>query len=1072
MVRKITLSLIVLLCSALMALAQNRQVSGTVVDSDGTPVIGASVAVENTNLGTITGGDGAFSFSVPANGTLVVSFIGYETQSQAIAGKNSFKFVMVEDAQQIDDVVVVAFGTAKKEAFTGSAKVVESEEIGKVQTTSVANALIGRVSGVQTTSPSGSLGSSPNIRIRGFGSISAGNDPLWVIDGVPFSGDLNTINTADIETMTVLKDAASNALYGSRGANGVIMVTTKKASRGEAKITFDGKWGVNSKATQNYDVVTDAGEYYEMHYTALKNYRTNLGYDETSAHAWAASTLTGSGSGGLGYNAYTVPEGEYLIGSNGKLNPNATYGNLVSDAAGNEYLLQGDNWLDEAYQTGARQEYNVSVSAANERSSFFASLGYLDNEGIIEKSYYNRLTARLKADYQAKDWMKVGGNFSFTTYKSSEGNDEEDESGSSANVFAYTTLAPIYPVYIRDAEGNIMTDSYGYQMYDYGDGANYPSSRPYLTGSNALQGAWLDEELWEGKAMTANGFADFDITKGLKLTLNGGTSLNEYYQTSLANPYYGQFAPTGGYIWKAHYSDMNYNLQQLLNYNTSFGKHTFGALLGHEYNVETTSYIYGTTSNIFSTDNLELSGAVVDGQGAGSSSFLYNTEGYFARVQYDYDSKIFASASFRRDASSNFHPDNRWGNFWSIGGAWILSKEDFLSSTSSWLDMLKFKASYGSQGNDDINGAYNTLRYTDTYTLANNSGEIAVLFNTKGNKNITWETNANFNTGIEFSTYGGRFGGGVDYFNRATTDMLTYFTVPSSLGYAGYYDNVGDMVNRGVEVELFADIIRTKDFTWSFDVNASFINNKITAIAAKNKTLNVEGYDGYISGNHFYGEDLPLYTYYLQTYAGVDQETGVSMWYKDVENEDGTITKETTTNYSEATKYLQGSAMPDVYGGFSTSVRYCGFDASIAFTYQIGGLVYDSGYANYMSSPTSASVGINYHVDLYDSWTPENTDTDIPRFSYGDTYSAYTSSRFLTDASYLNISNINVGYTLPQSLTEKFGVNMFRIYVACDNVAYWSQRQGLDPRYSFNGETSYYGYAPIRTISGGISLEF
>ncbi len=1069
MVRKIVLSLIVVLSAASALFAQNKQISGSVFDASGNPFMGAAVYVENnTTIGVSTDMDGKFSMSVPANAVICVSYLGYVTQERAVASATDFNFVLVEDATALDDVVVVAFGTAKKEAFTGSAKVVDSEEIGKVQSSSVANALIGRVSGVQTTSSSGSLGSSASIRIRGFGSISADNSPLWVVDGVPFSGDLNTLNTADIETMTVLKDAASNALYGSRGANGVIMVTTKRAKRGEARVTFDAKIGVNAKATQNYDVVTDAGEYYEMHYTALKNSRTNAGYDETSAHSWAVTNLTGDSNGGLGYNVYTVPSGETLIGSNGKLNPNATYGNLVSDAAGNEYLLQGDNWMDEAYQTGVRQEYNVAISAANERSSFYASMGYLDNKGIIEKSYYKRLTARLKADYQAKDWLKVGGNMSFTNYQSSSGNDEEGETGSSANVFAYTSLAPIYPVYIRDASGNIMVDNYGYKMYDYGDGANYPNYRNYLQGSNALQGAWLDEELYEGNAFSGTTFADFQINDKLVFTINGGFLLDDYTYTSLANPYYGQFAPTGGYIWKGRYSDMDYNTQQLLNYNNSWGNHTFGALVGHEYNVETSSALYATTSNLFSTGNLELSGAVVDGQGAGSYTTTYNTEGYFARLQYDYDSKFYASASFRRDASSNFHPDNRWGNFWSVGGAWIISKEDFMSSTSDWLDMLKFKVSYGSQGNDGI-GSY---RYTDLYSLANNSGEIAVLFYSKGNEDITWETNANFNTGIEFSMKDNRFGGSVDFFNRATTDMLTYFSVPTSLGYSGYYDNVGDMVNRGLELEFFVDIIRTKDFTWSFDVNASFIKNKITKIAEKNKTLTIEGYDGYYSGNYFYGEGCSLYTMYMPTYAGVDQSTGLSMWYVDQTDEEGNVTKATTTNYSEATDYLQGTSMPDVYGGFSTSVRFKGFDASIAFTYQIGGLVYDSGYAKYMASPTSSSLGYNYHVDLYDSWSPENTTSNIPRFSYGDSYSTYTSSRFLTDASYLNISNINVGYTLPQSFTQQFGVNSFRVYVACDNVAYWSQRQGLDPRYSFSGSSNYSTYAPIRTISGGITLEF
>lgn len=1070
MVRKIALSLIVVLAMALGAVAQNRQIAGTVVDDSGSPVVGATVIVADTHVGTTTGVDGEFTLSAPAQGTLEVSFIGYVSQTQPIANKSKFEFVLKLDNQVIDDVVVVAFGTAKKEAFTGSAKVVESDDIAKVQTTSVANALVGRVSGVQTASSSGSLGSEPSIRVRGFGSINAGNAPLWVVDGVPFSGDLNTLNTADIESMTVLKDAASNALYGSRGANGVIMVTTKKAKAGEANIVFDAKVGVNSKALATYDVITDPGEYYEMHYAALYNGQLNNGASAADAHAHASKYLTTNSYGGVGYNVFTVPQGETLIGTNGRLNPNATYGRIDS-VNGTDYLLKGDNWVDEAYQTGIRQEYNLSATGATDRSTFFASVGYLDNQGIIKGSNYERLTGRLKADYKAKEWAKIGANMSFTHYNSSAGNDEEDEAGSSANIFAFSSrVAPIFPVYIRDANGNIMQDKNGYDMYDYGDGAFYSSKRAYLPGSNALQASWLDSRGTEGNAFTANGYTDLNLAKGLKLTINGGVSLDEARSTTLANPFYGQYATTGGYVNKQHIRNFNYNLQQLLDYNFSVGEHNIDVMVGHEYNMVTGAALYASKSNLFSIDNLELNGAVVDKASAGSYTTQYNTEGYFARAQYDLKSKYYASASYRRDASSNFHPDHRWGNFWSFGGAWIVSKEDFMANTAGWLDNLKYKLSYGSQGNDAI-GAY---RYTDTYYLQNNAGEIAVVFNTKGNENITWETNANFNTGIEFSMFNGRLGGNIDYFNRKTSDMLFFFPVPNSLGYSGYYDNVGDMRNSGVEIELFTDIIRTKDFSWTFDVNASIVKNKITALSEKNKTDEIDGYKGYKSGTYFYAEGLPLYSLYMPSYAGVDSETGKSMWYVTETAEDGSETRTTTTDYSVASenKELQGTALADLYGGFSTAVRWKGFDASIAFTYQIGGQVYDSGYAQYMSSPTSSSVGGNYHVDLYDAWTPENPTSQTPRFSYDDLYSTAQSDRFLVDASYLNISNINVGYTLPQSFTQKFEVNKFRVYLACDNVAYISRRQGLDPRNSFSGATSYYGYAPIRTISGGVSIEF
>mgnify|MGYP000219103847 FL=1 len=1065
MVRKIVLSLIAVFVFLAYATAQNRQISGTVSDANGHPVAGATVIVDGTSLGTTTNTAGEYTLSAPVNGTLVVTFVGFEPQQLPIAGKTRINVTMKEDAQAIDDVIVVAFGTAKKEAFTGSAAVIKSDEIAKVQTSNVATALVGRVAGVQTSSTSGDLGKTPSIRVRGFGSINAGKEPLWIVDGMPYEGDLNNLNTNDIESMTVLKDAASNALYGARGANGVIMVTTKKAKSGDAVVTIDAKWGVNSKALEEYDVITSPAQYYETHFKALYGYYAQTN-PAAKAYALASSGLTSNGTGGLGYNVYTVPEGQALIGTNGKLNPNATLGRKII-YNGQEYWLTPDDWIDEAYQSAFRQEYNVNISGATERSSFYASLGYLDNTGIIKSSALERYTARLKADYQAKKWLKVGGNMSYAHFSNSNGNSNEGSASSTANIFAFSAqMPPIYPVYIRDGSGRIMVDDNGYQMYDYGDKGNAGLSRPLLPGANGLQTSWLNKKKAEGNAFSGSGFVDISLYKGLKLTVNGSTNIDETRTTYLNNQYYGQFAEAGGTISKYHTRDIAYNLQQILNYNETFGKHNVGLMVGHEYYQKKYYYLSGTKSKLFSYDNEELGGAVVDGAGAHSYIDDYNSEGYFMRAQYDYAGRYFVSGSYRRDASSRFHPDHRWGNFWSVGAAWLLNQENWFDAP--WVNMLKLKASYGSQGNDNI-GYY---LYTDTYSIENNNGEIAVLFGQKGNPNITWETNTNLNIGTEFGFWNNRLSGSVDFFNRKTSDMLFAFSVPSSLGYSSYYANVGDMVNRGVEVELNADLIRTKNVLWSFNLNLTHVKNEVTYLAPEHKSTTVEGYKGYIDGSYFVGEGLPLYTYYLRSYAGVDPETGASLWYKDVKGDDGKITRTKTSDYTSATRYLHDSAIPSVYGGFSTSVSAYGVDFSISFNYQIGGKVYDSGYASFMSSPYGTTVGTNYHKDILKAWTPENKGSDIPRLQYGDQYTTSVSDRFLTDASYLNISNINVGYTLPSKITQKFGVQKLRVYLACDNVVYWSKRQGLDPRYSFTGATNFSNYSPIRTISGGVTVQF
>lgn len=1065
MVRKIVLSLIAVFVFLAYATAQNRQISGTVSDANGHPVAGATVIVDGTSLGTTTNTAGEYTLSAPVNGTLVVTFVGFEPQQLPIAGKTRINVTMKEDAQAIDDVIVVAFGTAKKEAFTGSAAVIKSDEIAKVQTSNVATALVGRVAGVQTSSTSGDLGKTPSIRVRGFGSINAGKEPLWIVDGMPYEGDLNNLNTNDIESMTVLKDAASNALYGARGANGVIMVTTKKAKSGDAVVTIDAKWGVNSKALEEYDVITSPAQYYETHFKALYGYYAQTN-PAAKAYALASSGLTSNGTGGLGYNVYTVPEGQALIGTNGKLNPNATLGRKII-YNGQEYWLTPDDWIDEAYQSAFRQEYNVNISGATERSSFYASLGYLDNTGIIKSSALERYTARLKADYQAKKWLKVGGNMSYAHFSNSNGNSNEGSASSTANIFAFSAqMPPIYPVYIRDGSGRIMVDDNGYQMYDYGDKGNAGLTRPLLPGANGLQTSWLNKKKAEGNAFSGSGFVDISLYKGLKLTVNGSTNIDETRTTYLNNQYYGQFAEAGGTISKYHTRDIAYNLQQILNYNETFGKHNVGLMVGHEYYQKKYYYLSGTKSKLFSYDNEELGGAVVDGAGAHSYIDDYNSEGYFMRAQYDYAGRYFVSGSYRRDASSRFHPDHRWGNFWSVGAAWLLNQENWFDAP--WVNMLKLKASYGSQGNDNI-GNY---LYTDTYSIENNNGEIAVLFGQKGNPNITWETNTNLNIGTEFGFWNNRLSGSVDFFNRKTSDMLFAFSVPSSLGYSSYYANVGDMVNRGVEVELNADLIRTKNVLWSFNLNLTHVKNEVTYLAPEHKSTTVEGYKGYIDGSYFVGEGLPLYTYYLRSYAGVDPETGASLWYKDVKGDDGKITRTKTSDYTSATRYLHDSAIPSVYGGFSTSVSAYGVDFSISFNYQIGGKVYDSGYASFMSSPYGTTVGTNYHKDILKAWTPENKGSDIPRLQYGDQYTTNVSDRFLTDASYLNISNINVGYTLPSKITQKFGVQKLRVYLACDNVVYWSKRQGLDPRYSFTGATNFSNYSPIRTISGGVTVQF
>jgi TonB-linked SusC/RagA family outer membrane protein len=1043
-------------------------ITGTVVDPNGETVVGANVVEKGTRNSAVTDVNGKFTLRVAEGALLQISFLGYATQE--VAAAPNMTVTMAEDAKALDEVIVVAFGVSKREAFTGSVGVVGANTLKLSQQANPVQTLAGQVAGVQLSNSSGQFGEPPAVLIRGLSSISSENEPLYVVDGMPYDGNLNNINPADIESMTVLKDAASNALYGARGANGVIMITTKKAQGGKTTITFDTKIGVNSVALKTYEYIKDPALWYETWYKSMYNQRITADDDAATAHAYANGQITTAGN----YLVYTIPDGQDFIGIDGKLNPSATLGRKVS-FNGQDYWIQPDDWMEEGTKTGVRQEYNLSISGGNTNFNYLGSVGYLKNEGITSGSSMDRFTARLKSEYQAKKWLRTGGNFSYTK------NDynrigSEGILGSTGNLWsAVAGVGPIFPVYVRDGNKNIMVDEYGQIMYDFGNTAGL--ARGFPLNSNPIFSNKYNKNMTTENAFMATGFLDINILEELKLTVNGSVSDNEYRYTYVTDPYTELYTTSqnGGYVSKSHSRQFAYNLQQILNYTKDFGQHSLNAMVGHEYYRYTFAYLSGVKTKMFSSDNLELDGAIIDG--GQSSSYLndYNNEGYFFRVLYDYADKLFFSGSFRRDASSRFAVENRWGNFWSLGGAWLVNKESWFEAP--FVDMLKIKASVGSQGNDKI-GNY---MYADQYDIKNAGGEVSLVFRQKGNRNITWETNTNYNAGFEFSVLNGRLSGTFDFFYRLTSDMLFEFFVAPSAGYTSYFDNIGDMRNRGIELDLRGDILRTKDLTWSANFNITHVSNRVLSLPDDKKTLSVEGYDGYtmeddqftVAGRStwFIGEDLPLYTFYTKKYAGVNEE-GRSMWYKDTKDADGNVTgQETTLVYSEGTYYLGGSALPKVYGGFGTTVQWKGFDLSLNFNYQLGGLAYDYGYAAVMSSPTGSTFGGNLHVDILDAWSPENTSSNIPRLNGGDSSQGAYSDRFLTKASFLNLQNINVGYTLPSQLTERIGVSSIRVYASMENVWYVSARQGFDPRYSFKGVANNQIYSPIRTISGGLTIQ-
>ena len=1064
MKRKLMLLLACLFVGIGLVTAQTQKVTGVVIsEEDGQPVVGASVLVKGTTLGTITDVDGNFNLSnVPSSAkTLQISYIGMQTQEVAI--KPKLKIVLKSDTEVLDEVIVTAYGTSTKGTFTGSASVMKADKIEKRQVSNVSNALAGAVPGVQILSDNGQPGESAKVRIRGVGSINAGMEPLYVVDGVPYDGDLSSINSADIETMTVLKDAASTALYGARGANGIIMITTKRGTSGKARINFDAKWGANSRAIKTYDVMTSPKNYIETAYQSIYNSQISLGYSPEDANIRANKILPSEASGGLGYQVYTTAPGELLVGSNGKLNPNATLG--YSDG---QYYYTPDNWADETFQNNLRQEYNLSASGGSDKGTYYFAFGYLDDQGVISGSGFKRLNGRFKGDYKLYSWLKIGANVSYVNTESRyPGDQDANATASSGNAFYIANnMAPIYPLYVRGADKQILLNN-GRKVYDYGDGQSTNFSRSFMSIANPSGDLIYNKREYLSDVINANWFAEITPITGLTISARYGLNIDNTRQNEMGNAYMGQSASYGGTAYQAAIRTYGFDQQYVANYQFALKDvHHFDVTAGYDgYSYEYT-LLEGSGQNLYNPESFYL-GNVIDKFTIGGKKDLYSTKGFFGRVNYSYNDTYFGNVSYRRDASSRFAPENRWGNFWSASVAWMLTRESFMEDIT-WVNMLKFKASFGQQGNDDIlyPGVLlekNYYPWLDQYKMTGANGTFAdgtLLY--KGNPDITWETSTSYNIGADFGLFNNKLNGSIEYFGRKSKDMLYNRPTAGSLGYTAVPMNVGSMTNSGVEIDLNYQIMANKKFNWSVNLNATFVKNKINKL---HPDLNGK----LIDSDRIYEEGESMYRMYLVDYAGVDEKTGEALYWAKDDNGNAIKTSEYSTaeNYKVATDDM----MPTVYGGLGTTFEAYGFDASIQLSYQLGGKIYDTGYRRLMHGGASSSAGWNWHKDIYNAWTPENPTSNIPRLNASDKYTNSASTRWLTSSDYLSINNITVGYTLPQQLVKKVMLDKVRVYFTDDNVALISARKGLDPRQSYISATTAL-YTPIRTISGGISLTF
>ena len=1019
---------ILTLLTALTAIVASAQegsltVKGRVTDaSTNEPVPYASVHLEGTMTGVSTDAEGEFTITVPGDGILVFSSIGYKTMESPIDGRTILNAALEPDTESLEETIVIAYGTATKSSFTGSASMVDAQTIESRVSTNVTSALAGTTPGVQVISSSGDpAGGGAAIRIRGIGSMSASNSPLYIVDGMPFDGSISDINPSDVESMSVLKDAAASAIYGARGANGVVLITTKRASGSTpAKIRFDAKWGSNSRLIPQYDIISDPAQYYETHYRMMYNSQIYAGKTPEEAYAYADANLFDQNNGGLGYQVFTVPAGERFIGKDFRLNPKATLG--YSDG---EYFYIPDDWYGDTFHSSFRQEYNLSVSGGRDRLSYYGSVGYLNDGGIVNNSDFQRYTARMNVDWQAKPWMKISTSMSYA-HSDSKTASYSSTYGSSGNVFYVTNMmGPIYPLYVRDAGGAIMYEN-GMKVYD----ANQTNFiRPSFVG-NAVRDNEVNRRQSYTDFITGKWGIVLTPFRGLSLTANVGlTNANTRYNALYSR--FGSQSSTDGLAYVSHDRTFAVNSQYLAEYKTDFygSLHTLNVLAGYEVYKLKEQFFEGQNDRLFDPYIGELGNA--DGSSSKQlSSYTadYMTQGFLARAQYEYDNRYFASASYRRDGSSRFAPGHRWGNFGSIGAAWLASSEWFMEG-AWWLDMLKVKASYGVQGNDNLYPSSNYARkyypYSDNYTHSYNeeSGEYSTELAYKGNSALTWESSHSFNIGVDFEILSGLLSGSMEYFSRKTIDLLYSKDVPLSSGNpTGYYPvNVGSIVNNGFEFAFDGIIMNRNELLWTWNLNLSHYRNRITALDPSVSDKGIMG------GNYIYKVGGSLYEAYMRKYAGVNQENGKAQWYVKTLDKEGEWTGESTITevFSEASQYELGSVLPDVYGGFGTALKAYGFDFSAQFSFQLGGKYYDGTYQALMH--TSSSAGTAWHKDALKAWSPDNPSSSIPRLD-GDTSVGQTAvSNYLISSNYLSINNITLGYTLPEKVTSMMQIESLRI---------------------------------------------
>ena len=1024
--------------------ASTGTVSGTVLDADTSdPLIGVTIMVEGTTTGTVTDLDGYYSIAANADDVLIFSYTGMETLTVPVGGQSTVDVKLGASSIALDQVIVTAYGTSKRGAFTGSATQINADAIENRAITNITGALEG-ASGIQYSPGSGQPGSSSPLRVRGFGSVNASSDPLYVVDGIIFSGSLSSLNPNDIESLTVLKDASSTALYGSKAANGVVLITTKSGKTGQSRFNVNVSQGFSGRSIPEYDRV-GPGQYYELQWEAYRNSLVfGSGVSEEEANREASREIVGL----LGTNPYNVAD-SLVVGTDGRLNPGAE-------------LLYGDDldWQDALTRLGNRTQADLSYQGGTEKTTFFTSLGYIDDTGWILASDFGRLSGRANVTTQPRDWIKTGFNANIATSNTNQAAD----GGSTSFVnpfFSTRNIAPIYPLYEHDpVTGDYILDESGGRIYNLG------SRRVGNTnGRNVVQETLLNIDEERRNTLGARAFVDLYFLDGFTFTFNAALDRQTYNNETYGNRIVGDAAPNGrASRTNTVASSITYN--QLLNYSKSFGQHSIGLLGGHESFEYEYNYLYAFRTNQIADGNTELRNFTTLSDGD-SYTNRYTTEGWLARAEYDFDDRYFLSASFRADGSSRFAEDVRWGNFYSVGAAWRLDQESFIAELP-WVSLLKLRASYGEVGNDSNldNGALSFYASQPLFSLGfNNDTEAGILVGSLGAPILEWESNAQTDVALEFGFFDYRLSGSIEYYNRITDNLIFEVPLPLSTGNDSYLANIGSMYNRGVELSLSASVINTPNFNFSIDWNGSTISNEFTELPQEE----------IINGSKKLVVGGSIYDYWLRDYQGVDPEDGAVLYTLDPEvtTADADIRvlngDSLTTNANSAEYAFVGTAIPDLFGSFSPKVRIGNLRFGVLFTYQLGGKTYDTNHANLLSN---GNYGSSLSTDILNRWQEPGDITDVPRLdaSQANNFGA-ASSRFLVKSDYLALRQANISYDLPDALMTRIGMTSARVYANAENLFVNTARRGMDVSQNFNGTTSN-RFTPSRTITFGINASF